>query len=233
MSQRDDVIIEGPEPPVEALAALLPREPVPRDLDRAVLQDIQGRLRAERRGPSWRRTALVAAVSALGAAAAAVAVMWFVQPPAESAAGLTPRGTGDEAPAGVHLDFLVQHPDAEAPARLEADDRLRVGDAVYLRAELDRAGMLTFLVEPPGEAWEPLTTLPGVAGANDLRRDGRLQVFYVTEAGPHRFAAVYSQAAPPEDWKPGGETLPHITLLGEGAEVAWVEVEATVKDASR
>lgn len=229
-----EVVIGGPEPPVEMLGALVPREPVPDQLDRAVLRDIRGRLRAERRGPSRRRTALIAVVSAVGAAAAAVVLMWIIGPPQDVPSGMTARGAGDtDVPAAVHLDYLVQHSGATTPSRLESSDQLVVGDAIYLRAELVEPGMLTFLVGPPGAPWESLATMPGVAGANDLRRDGRMQVFYVTEAGSHRFAAVVSEGKPPEDWKPGEEDLPRITLLGEGAEVAWVEVEAHVKDASR
>ncbi len=223
-------IIEGPEPPVAALAELDPREAVPPHLDRAVRGEIRRRLRDERiRRPWWRRTPAVAAISAAGAAAATVLLMFAIQPLIGGDGGpdgVREKGRGAASTAEVHLDYLVQRPWDESPVRLENGDEVGVGDGVYLRADLTRPGMLTFLADSPGAGWEPLVTQPGVVGANDLQREGKLQVFYVTEAGLYRFAAVWSSERPPEDWNPGDGTRPRLEPLGDPVEVAWIELEA-------
>ncbi len=223
-------ILEGPEPPVAALAELEPREEVPPHLDRAVRGEIRRRLRDERRGrPWWTRTPVVASISAAVAAAATVLLMFAVQPWLDRDSGPPgPRekGLGGGAAAEVHLDFLVQRPGDEEPARLARGEDIGIGDAVYLRADLTQPGTLTFLADAPDSTWEPLVTQPGRVGANDLQRDGRLQVFYVTEAGLYRFAAVWSTGQPPEDWNPGDGERPAVDPLGKDVEVAWVEIEA-------
>ncbi len=232
MRRRDEAdVLEGPEPPVALLRELDPRDPVPPGLDRAVLADIKGRLRRERPAPWWRRTGAVAALSAAAAAVVAVAVTLAVLQRAgddahASAApsAMSARGH-DDATGVVHLDFLVQHPDAE-PDRLAPGDVLRVGDGVYLRAEMTRPGTLTFLAAGPDGGWERLVTMRGSPGPNDLQKDGRLQVFYVDEAGPYRFAAVVSEGRPPDHWNPGTDDAPRLDELGHDAEVAWIVVEA-------
>lgn len=229
-------ILEGPEPPVAALAELEPREDVPPHLDRAVRGEIRRRLRAERRGrPWWSRTPLVASISAAGAAAATVVLMFAVQPWLDrdgGPAGVREKGLAGGATAEVHLDYLVQRPGDVEPMRLARGEEVGVGDAVYLRADLTQPGSLTFLADPPGAAWEPLVTQHGRVGANDLQRDGRLQVFYVTEAGLYRFAAVWSTEQPPEDWNPGDGKAPVVDHLGKDVEVAWVEIEAQQRNES-
>ena len=55
MTGRDEAdVLAGPEPPVPLLAELDPRDSVPPELDRAVLEEITGRMRAERRRPWYR-----------------------------------------------------------------------------------------------------------------------------------------------------------------------------------
>ncbi len=223
-------IIEGPEPPVAALADFEPREEVPPHLDRAVRGEIRRRLRVERgKRPWWTRTPAVAAVSASVAAAATVVFMFAIQPLLggdEGMDGPREKGLHTASVAEVHLDYLVQRPGDSSPARLNPGGEVAVGDAVYLRADLTQPGSLTFLADPPDAGWEALVTQRGRAGANDLQRDGRLQVFYVTEAGLYRFAAVWSSEQPPEDWNPGEGIAPEVKPLGEDVEVAWVEIEA-------
>jgi len=218
----DADVLDGPEPPVPELSLLEPMEPVPPALDRAVRSDIRRRLRAER--PRRGRTAAIAAISALAAAAAAVCVTLWIQPRLEQGDGMVAKGAGEDVE--VFLDYLIQRGGDPAPHRLDRGDVLRTGDGIYLRAEISEPGALTFLVDGPRAAWTPLATLDGDRGANDLQRDGRLKVFYVTEAGPYRFAAVWSDDPPPSDWNPGADELPDAALLGEGAEVAWIEIEA-------
>ncbi len=223
-------IIEGPEPPVAALAELEPCEEVPPHLDRAVRGEIRRRLRDERvRPPWWRRTPAVAAMSGACAAAATVVLIFAIQPLITGDGG--PEGAREKGPGGVsaaevHLDYLVQRPGETSPARLGGGTEVGVGDGVYLRADLTRPGILTFLADSPGAGWEPLVTQQGVVGANDLQREGKIQVFYVTEAGLYRFAAVWSSEHPPEDWNPGEGTRPQLDPLGDQVEVAWVELEA-------
>ncbi len=230
MTKHDEAeVIEGPEPPVSMLADLDPRDPVPPALDRAVVDEIRRRLREEKPKPRGRRTVWIAVGSSVAAAAAAVMLTLLLYPGHEADGGMVARGTTDEA-VNVYLDFLVQHPGEESPVRLERDDQLFVGDRLYLRAELNQPGALTFLVAPPDDNWESLVTVRGREGANDLQRDGRLQVFYLDEAGPYRFAAVWSANRPPEDWIPGGGDLPRLGELGEGTEVAWVDITAKPAD---
>jgi len=220
--QHDADVLDGPEPPVPELSNLDPTEEVPAALDRAVRIDIRRRLRAER--PRRGRTATIAGISAVAAAAAAVCITLWMQPRFGRDDGMVAKGAGGDVE--VFLDYLVQRDGESVPHRLDRGDVLRTGDGVYLRAEISEPGALTFLVEEPGDAWAPLATLDGAAGANDLQRDGRLKVFYVTEAGPYRFAAVWSDEHPPSDWEPGAAELPDATQLGQGAEVAWIEIEA-------
>ena len=220
--QHDAEVLDGPEPPVPQLSMLDPSEPVPPTLDRAVRSDIRRRLRAER--PRRGRTVAIAGASALAAAAAAVFLTLWLQPKLENHGGMVAKGSG--ADVDVFLDYLVQRDGDPSPRRLDRGAMLHTGDGIYLRAEISEPGALTFLVDEPGDTWTPLATLDGSRGANDLQRDGRLKVFYVTEAGPYRFAAVWSDEHPPSDWSPGGDELPDATMLGEGAEVAWIEVEA-------
>ena len=220
--QHDAEVLDGPEPPVPGLSMLEPREPVPAALDRAVRSDIRRRLRAER--PRRGRTIAIAGVSALAAAAAAVCITLWVHPGLERNGGMVAKGSGENV--DVFLDYLVQRDGDTSPQRLDRGAVLLTGDGIYLRAEISEPGALTFLVEEPGDVWESLATLDGSRGANDLQRDGRLKVFYVTEAGPYRFAAVWSDERPPNGWSPGSDELPDATLLGEDAEVAWIEIEA-------
>ncbi len=220
-------VIEGPEPPVPEMKALDPREPVPPALDRAVHDDILRRMRAERapRAVPRRRTALIAAISAVGAAAAAVALTLVLHPALVGGSGeMVAKGAGDDVQ--LYLDYLIQRDGEPTPRRPERGDPLVTGDGVYLRAELSEPGSLTFLVEQPGQDWSSLATVEGHRGANDLQRDGQLKVFYVTEAGAYRFAAVWSEAPPPASWQPGRGNLPDAEALGQDAEVAWFEVEA-------
>jgi hypothetical protein len=225
MNARDHAdVIEGPEPPVAQLSELEPFEDVPPHLDTVVLEDIRGRLRAERGGSPRGRTAIIAAISAVTAAAAAVALTLWIHP-GSGDGGMTAKGAGADA-AEVYLDFLIQHGPEDLPHRLALDERVHVGDGVYLRADLNQPGALTFLVEEPRRSWAPLATVEGQPGANDLQRDGKLKVFYVTEAGSHRFAALWSDERPPSDWEPGDGPVPDAESLGEGVEVAWVEIEA-------
>ncbi len=226
-------VIEGPEPPVPQMKELDPREPVPAALDRAVHDDILRRIRAENAGtersspaePPRRRTALIAVLSAVGAAAAAVALTLILHPSLVGGSGeMTAKGAGDDVE--LYLDYLIQRDGESTPRRPERGDPLVTGDGVYLRAEISEPGHLTFLVDAPEGAWEPLATVEGHRGANDLQRDGQLKVFYVTEAGAYRFAAVWSDAPPPPTWEPGRGDLPDADAVGRGAEVAWFEIEA-------
>jgi hypothetical protein len=220
-------VIEGPEPPVPELTALDPREEVPRALDRAVHDDILRRMRAEQpsRPVPRRRTALIAVVSAVGAAAAAVALTLILHPAlVGDSSEMVAKGAGDDVQ--LHLDYLIQRDGEPTPRRPERGDPLVTGDGVYLRAELSEPGSLTFVVEEPGQEWSFLATGAGHRGANDLQRDGQLKVFYVTEAGSYRFAAIWSGAPPPASWRPGRGELPDAESLGQDAEVAWFEVEA-------
>ena len=232
MNDRADVI-EGPEPPVPQMKDFDPREPVPAALDRSVRDDILRRIRAEKTAaepatpapPPRRRTAMIAAISAVGAAAAAVALTLILHPTLTGNSDeMTAKGVGDDVE--LFLDYLIQRGGESTPRRPERGDPLVTGDGVYLRAELSEPGSLTFLVDEPDGAWEPLATLEGHRGANDLQRDGQLKVFYVTEAGAYRFAAVWSEAPPPPDWEPGRGDLPDAGAIGRGAEVAWFEIEA-------
>lgn len=230
MSNHDEAeVIAGPEPPVSMLADLDPSDPVPPALDRAVLDEIRGRMRAENPRPKRRRTVWIAVGSSVAAAAAAVMLTMLFYAGPQPNDSMVAKGTMNEA-VNVYLDFLVQHPGEESPVRMERDDELYVGDRLYLRAELDQPGALTFLVAPPDANWESLVTVRGREGANDLQRDGRLQVFYLDEAGSYRFAAVWSANRPPEDWIPGGGDLPRLVELGEGTEVAWVDIKANPSD---
>ncbi len=225
MNARDHAdVIEGPEPPVAELSEIEPAEPVPPHLDRIVLDDIRGRLRAEAGGGRQGRMVLVAAISAVTAAAAAVALTLIIGPQLGRDQAMVPKGAGPDG-AEVYLDYLVQHGETDVPHRQAVGEDVLIGDGIYLRADLNQPGALTFLVEEPQGAWTPLATIDGQPGANDLQRDGKLKVFYVTEAGPYRFAALWSDEHPPGDWEPGDGDEPDSANLGDGVEVAWVEIE--------
>ena len=224
-------VIEGPEPPVPQLQALDPRESVPPALDRAVRNEILGRMRAEK-GPQRaprQRTALIAVVSAVAAAAATVALTLAIRPDVFGGPeALAPKGVGEDVE--LFLDYLIQRDGEPTPRRPERGDPVVTGDGVYLRAEISEPGSLTFLVEEPGQEWLQLSTLEAHRGANDLQRDGQLKVFYVSEAGAYRFAAVWSEAPPPAHWQPGRGDLPDADALGDDTEVAWFEIEAESAD---
>ena len=226
MNNRDEAeILDGPEPPVPQLALLEPLEPVPADLDDRVRADIRGRLRQEKRAAGGRRrTARVATISALAAAAAAVGLTLWLQPMFGDQSAMLAKGDGRDV--DLFLAFLVQHEGEPSPRRLERGEAVQAGDGLYLRAEISEPGEVTFLVDEPGGAWESLATISGTPGPNDLQHDGQIKIFYVTEAGPYRFAAVWSVEPPPEDWNPGAGNLPDATRLGEDAELSWIDVEA-------